>query len=241
MRSLSDIAERFFDNSLNHEDPLHKEYTHYIENSYPSNHTYKIAKKKLIPKRKLAARCKKIDGLFPKKITSLLDLGCSKGFFVFSAANDPHCTRSLGVDVSSHDINVCRWVKQQIDSKHTHFEKIRLHNLAERIQEFGGPFQTILIQNIYQYLYFGSDPFPESYLDHEIIFKNLREICAERIIFNNRITLKDCQNAERIELAGSSYSQNYTEEKIRTAASKYFTIIEHGTIGRYPLWTLEIK
>jgi hypothetical protein len=118
---------------------------------------------------------------------------------------------------------------------------MQLHELTSRIEEFGGPFQTLLILNTYQYLYFGSDRFPECYLDHDAIFSCLRKITSERIIFNNRIALEDCQNVKRIAEAPELARRNYSEEKALEAAARHFTVTRQGKIGKYPLLTLDIK
>lgn len=217
------------------------EYHRYIQLGYPSNHTYQIKNDKLIPSYKLASRYKKIKKLLPKNLTSLGEVGCSKGFFIFSATTHPHCTRGVGIDVNQYDIEICDWVKKTVGNTRTSFAKMQLHELTPRIDEFGGPLQTLLILNTYQYLYFGSDSFPECYLDHDAIFKNLRKICTQRIIFNNRIALEDCQNVKRISEASIESRANYSEEKALEAASRYFTVQKHGRIGKYPLITMDIK
>ena len=129
----------------------------YVSSSYPSNHTYHISNRQCIPKRKLAVRYQTIRKLFPVPLTSLADLGCSKGFFVFSSSAHPHCTRSLGIDVNDYDIEVCRSLAGYLENDRVRFEKYRLHELAQQIDAYGGPFQTVLIVNQYQYLLFGSD------------------------------------------------------------------------------------
>jgi hypothetical protein len=217
-----------------------KQYLSYLKASYPNNHNYKVKKNKLIPSRELNKRYKRVRELLPNPLTSLVDIGSSKGFFVFAASEDLHCSRCLGIDVYQHDIDVCHWLKDYLHNDKVRFEFMRLHELAERIDEFGGPFQTVIMLNMYQYLYFGSVRCPERYLDHDEIFKYLRKICSERIIFNNRINVADCQNVEQIDKA-SEHSQNYSEEKLIAAASKYFHVVPHGTIGHYPLWTMDVK
>lgn len=223
-----------------HLPPTVKEYLNYLKAAYPNNHNYKVKNNHLVPTRELAKRYNRVHALFPKPLTSFLDLGSSKGFFVFAASKEPQCTRSLGIDVYQYDIDVCRWLKDYLHNDKVQFEFMRLHELAERIDEFGGPFQTVLMLNMYQYLYFGSVRNPDSYLDHDEIFKHLRKICSERIIFNNRVNLADCQNVEQIKQA-SEHSLNYSEEKIIAAASKYFNVVPHGKIGQYPLWILDVK
>lgn len=220
--------------------PQEIEYLNYLSSSYPNNHNYKVKKNKLIPSRELAKRSQRIQALLPDPLTSLVDIGCSKGYFVFAGSEQPTCKRCLGVDVYQYDIDVCRWLKDYLHHDKVHFEKLALHELAERIDEFGGPFQTALVINQYQYLYFGSARCPDRYLDHEEIFKHLSKICNRRLIFNNRVNLADCQNIESISLA-SEKSQDYSEEKILAAASKYFNVIQQGSLGQYPLWILNAK
>lgn len=218
---------------------LAEEYIRYAQFSYPSNHTYKISKQKLIPQPKLRKRYKKICPFFPKPLTSLVDIGCSKGFFVFSASVQPLCSRSLGIDISDYDIQFCNQIKTYLNTERVRFELLKLDELAKRINEFGGPFQTVLLFNIYQYLFFGSDRFAGHYLDHTVIFKQLREICSQRIIFSNRVNLNDCQNDTWIKNAGIK-SQDYSVENIISAASKYFTVTPRTFLGRYPLWTMDV-
>lgn len=214
-------------------------YEKYIRYSYPSNHTYKIVKGDLIPTAKLASRYKKIAKLLPNPLTSLVEIGSSKGFFVLSAAKHPTCVRSLGIDVNQYDIDVCEWLTQKLNVQKAKFAKMQLHELAENIQHFGGPFQVVLVLNTYQYLYFGSDNFPTCYLNHDSIFKCLRQICSGRVIFNNRIDLADCQNVKPIAQAGDT-KRDYTYEHALQAASTYFTVSDVGKIGKYPLLTLDV-
>ena len=219
---------------------LSEEYEKYLCSGYPSNHTYKIRNGKLSPRYKLAKRYKKIRTLFPETLTSLVEIGCSKGFFVFEASHLHSCAKSLGIDVNGYDISVCRWVKEKLQNTRATFEKMQLHTLAEQIEAFGGPFQTVLILNTYQYLYFGSDTFFSCYLDNEKIFQYLRKICSGRIIFNNRMELHDCQNTKPISQSGKR-GKHYTEKNIVEAASRYFTVKNHGQIGKYPLLTMDVK
>jgi hypothetical protein len=215
-------------------------YIDYLEHGYPSNHTYRIKNNKLHPKYKLASRYKKIQKLLPANISSLAEIGCSKGFFIFEASSKPNFIRGLGIDIAPYNIEVCNWVKSLLGSNTTQFENVQLHEVAENIDAFHGPFQTVLILNTYQYLYFGSDPYPECYLDHDAIFRYLRKICSGRIIFNNRVDLADCQNVKCVEKSPLLSKANYSEKKALEAASKYFTIKRHGRIGKYPLFTFDV-
>lgn len=226
--------------NLTPEKNLPQEYLDYARTSYPSNHTYKIRNRELNPLRQLAKRQKAIKKLLPHPLNSLLDIGSSKGFFVFDAVLNPDCERALGIDVNPYDIDFTNIIREHIRAMQAQFKLMRLHELADQIDQFGGPFQTVLINNQYQYLYFGSDTFPASYLDHDFIFQNLRRVCSQRVIFNNRLSLHDIQNDQQVEKSGNK-KLAYSEQSIYTAASKYFDVTKHGSLGGYPLWTLDVK
>ena len=219
---------------------LSEEHQHYAENSYPSNHTYQIKKGVLVPKRELAKRYHKIQKLYPRTLTSLLDASSSKGFFVFDASRKPTCERALGIDIHDYDIDFCDRLKQHTNNEQAQFARLTLSELANRIDEFGGPFQTVLVINCYQYLYFGSDISPESHETHDEIFANLRRVCSERVIFNNRVNLEDCQNSTQVQ-ASPQKAEHYSKIEIFTAASNYFEVTQHGRIGKYPLCTMDVK
>lgn len=212
----------------------------YLASAYPSNHTYTLAGQVICPKKKLKKRYHPISAWFPDPLTSIVDVGCSKGFFIFDASRLPFCQRSLGIDVHLEDIKACLFVKEKIKNVQSQFKEMRLQQLADEIETFGGPFQTVLLINTYQYLYFGSDGHPEHYLDHDAIFKDLHTICSQRIIYNNRVEYADCQGQVKRKF-GFSDGQHYTREKIYRAASRYFSIQEVGTLGRYPLVIFEKK
>ncbi|MDX1902472.1 MAG: hypothetical protein SFW66_10830 [Gammaproteobacteria bacterium] len=211
----------------------------YAEDSYPGNHTFKITEDGLKPKCKLAVRYRKLRKYYPEAMQSFLDLSCSKGFFVFTASQTYHSKRSLGVDIFEYEIDFCHQLKAYYHDNTVNFRCLQLHELAEQIDQLGGPFETALLVNTYQYLYFGSDRSPACYRDHDKIFSYLRRVCSGRLIFNNRVEFETCQRY--VQASSPEEASNYTDEKIRAAASKYFTVKDMGTLGRYPLWVLEAK
>jgi hypothetical protein len=216
-------------------DPAVREY---IENSYPHNHNYRVRNGYLFPTRQLSKRSKRIEHFYPQTLTSLIDYSCCKGYFVFNASHKPTCKRSVGIDIYQPDLAVCNAVQTHLQSTNTHFERLLLHEVAEKIDALGGPFQTGLLINTYQYMYFGGSRTPDCYLSHDAIFRYLRETCHGQLIFNNRTELQYCQNQPEVAKAGSA-AQNYTTDAIFKAASRYFKVISKGNFGRYPLWLLE--
>src|SRR6185295_13980298 len=179
---------------------------------------------------------KKIIRFYPNPLTSLLDIGCAKGFFVF-AASMMSSERNVGIDVHTDDIAVCQWVKTQLNHSAV-FEKIHLQQFANTIQHYGGSFQTVLVLNTYQYLYFGSRDYPTHYPDHDFIFQQLQKICHGKIIFNNRLNYAECQSQIKSMNHAPSVCESYSEEVIKAVAKKYFVVREQGELGGYPLWIL---
>ncbi len=211
-----------------------------IELEYPSNLGFTVRQRQLYPSSSLADRYKKIHRLYPQPLNSLLDLSCSKGYFVFAAAAEKTCERALGIDVYQPDLQVCQILKQYINSHNTQFENLRLMELSNNISNWGSAFQTVLLINSYQYLFFGSDRESEGYLDHDKIFAAIHKICSKRFIFSNRVEVNDCQNQDAVKKAGL-IAKNYNREAILDALSRYFTLISETQLGKYPLWKLEAK
>lgn len=221
--------------------PLAAPVARYLVSSHPSNHNYRVLNDRLWPTRKLAARYRKQVGYYPSPVTSLVDLSCSKGFYVLSASQQPRCERALGIDICDEELAACRAVCDYLGQPCARFENLRLHQLAERIDEFGGPFQTALLFNSYQYLLFGSQRCADGYGSHDEIFRMLRQVCSGRVIFNNRTDLKDCQRSTQQSAVHSQCAADYTAESLLAAAGKHFQVTRHGNVGGYPLWTLDAK
>jgi hypothetical protein len=174
-------------------------------------------------------------------LTSLADLSCCKGYFVVTAAQEPQCQRALGIDIHPPDLDACRAVQAHLGLDRAEFVQARLHELAENIEQFGGAFQTVLLINTYQYLYFGSPRSADCYLSHDEIFSRLRRICAGRLIFNNRTEFDRVQSYCRQVGREHGLEREYRTERILQAASKYFRVTQHGRVGRYPLWALDVR
>lgn len=213
----------------------------YLADSYPSNHNYEIVNGKPVASKKLAKRYETMKKLFPRPLTSLLDVGCSKGFFVINAAQQSSCERALGIDIQAEDLEACNAVKDHLNVFRSRFEFLRLHELADRIDEFGGPFQTVLLINTYQYLYFGGPRSLHCYSDHRSIFQMIRRVCSGRLIFNNRTEFVECQSAVQDLGREAGRGELYSSPLILEAAATYFDVKPQGEFGRYPLWTMDAR
>jgi len=212
----------------------------FVNDSYPRNHTYRAVNGRLIPNRKLAIRVAGLGRYYPRPLTSLLDLSCSKGFFVFHAAAQAGCERAVGVDLSDECLEVCRQLAARSTRKaHVQFARLTLPELAERIDEFGGPFQTVLLLNTYQYLFFGSTVAPAVGQRHQEIFALLRKVCAGRLVFHNRVALADLQSDPQGRALRSGAAERYNSRAIREAAEEFFRVTAlRRWLGR-PVWLLD--
>ena len=212
----------------------------YLVDSYPQNHNYIVRQGRLVPRHKLKVRFEQLADAYPDPLESLLDLSCSKGFFVLDAASRECCGRTLGVDIDQRELEVCRSVSGFLGCRESRFENLQLHELADSIDDFGGPFQTVLLVNSYQYLYFGSSRSPDCYRDHETIFGLIRRVCSGRVLFSNRTELGQLQRNCQAEAMKIGHQGDYTEAKSLDAAAQHFRVIPHGRIGKWPFWMLDV-
>ena len=214
----------------------------YLADSYPHNHNVEVVGDTLVAKRKLAKRYKRITRLYPEPVSSLLDVSCSKGFFVAGAAVRPSCERALGIDIDDNDLRACEAIKAFLSADRARFIKLQLHELAERIGEFGGPFQTSLVINSYQYFYFGSSRSSDCYLDHREIFRMLRQVCDGRVVFSNRMELSHVQRyCKEVAQRHGHDERRYSMETAMTAAAEFFEVSRRGKLGNLPIWTLDAR
>lgn len=239
---LAKLKNRIFGGTEPIEDNLpDKTILEYLETSYPSNHNYVLNQGKLIPLRQLARRYRAISAQYPENMDSLLDTSCSKGYFNFDAVHSYGCSRSMGIDVVVEELQASAEVQKYLGDNVVVLERIRLHELAERIDEFGGPFDVVLVVNCYQYLYFGSTRYKGAYMSHDKIFANLRKVCKNRVIFSNRLDVDRLQQYPARMAASKEMIEAYDEPSAIEAASRYFIVNQAGKLGRYPLWTLDVK
>jgi SAM-dependent methyltransferase len=214
----------------------------FLADSYPHNHDYEVERGRrrgeLRPRRKLRRRFAKLARLYPEPLASLLDVGCAKGFFVLEAAARESCTRALGIDVHAPFVEASRAAALHLGRERARFEALRLHELAETLDARGGPFQTVLVVNVYHYLFFGSALDERGYADHEALFDHLHGVTAGCLLFSNRVSLAACPRNVQARARELGLDGAYTEDAIRAAAEARFTLEERGKLGRIPLWCL---
>jgi hypothetical protein len=218
--------------------PLTPEARQYLRKEYPHNHTYAVRFGRLWPSPSLARRARRIEALYPASVESLVDLSVCKGYFALRAGRSAAQPRVLGIDVNPVAVDLTRALSTHLHLPNVRAEAMRLHELAERIDEFGGPFQTALVINMYQYLFFGGITEPAYYGSHDEIFGMLRQVCSGTLVFSNCVAFERLSGWVGRLAQAQGRAESYTEETIRRAAERHFSIQEHGMLGSRPLWKL---
>lgn len=213
----------------------------YLADSYPRNHNYRLCFSRLVPSWRLYRRYRKIRALYPAPLESLGDLSCNKGYFALHAAERLACPRVLGIDVSERDVEASRAARAALDQEHVRFEVATPSELAARLDEFGGPFQTTLLINVYHYLYLGSRSDPRHLDSHAAIFEVLRALTSDTLVFSNCTELEQLPRHLREMAREQGRAEDYTEAAIRAAAEPFFEIEPRGTLGKRPLWRLRAR
>lgn len=208
---------------------------------YPSNHSYRIYRDRLIPCFELYERLRNIIDIYPEKLESFLDIGCCKGFYVLEAAKRPGCLAAIGIDVYKPFIDTAEKVREYLDIGNARFYLATLSDVAEKPEKYGGPFQIILILGTYHYLFWGSKLCEKAYYNHKEILCMLHKICSDKVILSARLEISDLPRdiGERALLDGRR--NIYNKKEFVKAAELYFNIKIKGTLGKYPLFIMSKK
>lgn len=210
----------------------------HLASAYPRNQNYRVLAGRLVPSWRLWRRYRRIRALYPRPLGSLLDLSSSKGWFVLHAAAALGARRALGIDVHPPDLAAAEAARAHLGLEGARFERLRLHELAARADTFGGPFDVVLVVNLYHYLYFGSARASERYGSHEEIFAHLRALAAGTVVFSGCVELDELPRHVRAMAEAQGRARGYGAAAIRAAAEQGFAVEEHGRLGKRPLWKL---
>jgi len=212
----------------------------YVESAYPKNADYRVGERELRPRLRLRSRWRRIRSVWPRPLASFLDVGCSTGFFVLEAAARPDCERALGIDVHEPDLAAAEAVRAHLGRGRARFLRLTLSELAARVTELGGPFETTQLVNVYPYLVYGSNRSESCYGDHATVAALLARVTAGRLVFSNRLELADLPRHVRARVAAlGAGAAPYGERVIRAALEEHFVIESHGRLGRRPLWVAQ--
>lgn len=207
----------------------------------PKDHHYRVRAGELVPRFHLFGRARVLSALCPRPVTSLLDIGCCRGYYVLQAARDPACLRAVGIDVYEPSIAAARAAAAHLGIARAAFHVARLDEAAADPAAYGGPFQTILLVGAYHYLYWGSLVSPACYLDHDAILSGLQRLCAGRILLSARLEAGQLPRYLQAKASSSPAAGAYTTDGFLSAARRRFEVRWAGALGKYPIFVLTKK
>lgn len=206
---------------------------------YPRNHTYRVSGERLVPGVRLYRRWRQIERLFPHRVTSLLDVAGCKGFFVLATALRQECRRAVGIDCVGSFVEMAEGARQRIGRDNARFEVATLAHVADRIEEYGGTFDVVLLLNAYHYFYWGSGLDPACCRCHDTILSRLAKVCGQRVLFTAPLDVDDCPgDCRRFAAACHADAAAYTKAHFLAAASKFFDVSEVGRWGKRPVLSM---
>jgi len=205
---------------------------------YPSNHRYRIHGQRLVPGYQLYRRANVVESLYPQALTSLLDIGCCRGYYVFQGGLRPECRAAVGIDVFEPFIRTARRVQDYLGIRNVQFHLAGLDQVAQNPAAYGGPFQTIVLIGAYHYLYWGSVRCGQAFLSHREILSRLAGLCTDRVIFSARLRIADLPEGLRRQALGSSAGEDFNAEAFLRTAEDFFQVRQAGYLGNYPAYVL---
>lgn len=206
-----------------------------------TRHTYKVAEADALTTFQMDQRWKIVSKLYPEKLTSLLDIGCCRGWFVIQAALRPECEKALGIDVVQGFIDAANKAKDLLNLK----DKVQFHyafldDLAGDLAKYRTPYQTIVLLNTYHYMYWGSGYSDKHWADHDYLLRTLSNICTDRIIFMSPLEINDCpSDIARRAREHPEWAPKFTTNCFLEAAEKYFDVSHQTYLGLRPLYLMK--
>jgi hypothetical protein len=205
-----------------------------------TRHVYKIVDGKALTTFQMDQRWKIVAGLYPEKLTSLLDIGCCRGWFVIQAAMRPECEKALGIDVVQGFIDAANDAKKLLKLENAMFDYAFLDDVAGNPQKYKTPYQTIVLLNTYHYMYWGSGYSDKHWADHDYLLGTLASICTERIIFMSPLEIHDCpSDIARRAKEHPEWAPAFTTKNFLDTANKYFEVSHQTYLGLRPLYLLK--
>ncbi len=208
-----------------------------------TRHTYRVAADEALTTFQMDQRWKIVSRLYPEKLTSLLDIGCCRGWFVIQAAKQPECERALGIDVVQGFIDAANEAKNLLNlGDKAQFHYAFLDDVAGDPQKYRTPYQTIVLLNTYHYMYWGSGYSDKHWPDHDYLLRTLSEICTDRIIFMSPLEILDCPSdiAKRAR-EHPDWAPNFTTKAFLETAERYFDVSHQSYLGLRPLYLMKKK
>jgi len=208
---------------------------------YPGNHNYRLCGRRMRPSFDLYERVRTFDPLYPRPLTSFLDIGCCRGYYVLRASRESTCKSATGIDVHKPFIDAANAVRQHLGVENAGFRLATLNDAAAAPAAYGGPFQTVLLVGTYHYLFWGSSLSPEAFFSHREILARLAKVCTHRLIFSGRLEICDLPRYLREKAKTSPRRAEYTTEGFLAVASELFTVRPAGWAGKFRVYVMDRK
>jgi hypothetical protein len=180
---------------------------------------------------------------YPERITSLLDIGCCRGWFVIQAALRPECERALGIDVVQGFIDAANDASRllKLEGK-VQFDYAFLDDLVNDPQKYRTPYQTIVLLNTYHYMYWGSAYSGKHWPDHDYLLRTLASICTDRMLFMSPLEVSECpSDIARRAQDHPEWAPEFTTDRFLAVAARYFDVTPEGQLGLRPLYVMRKK
>src|SRR2546428_6408535 len=182
-------------------------------------------------------RWKIVTALYPETLTSLLDIGCCRGWFVVQAAMRPECDKAVGIDVVQGFIDAANEAKRLLKLDNALFDYAFLDDVAGRPEKYHTPFQTIVLLNTYHYMYWGSGYSGKHWADHDYILGTLASICTDRVIFMSPLEVGECpSDIGRRAKEHPNWAKAFTTERFLEVAGRYFNVSHESHLCILPLY-----
>lgn len=205
-----------------------------------TRHVYDVADGRAFTTSQMDQRWRLVARHYPEKVTSLLDIGCCRGWFVIQAALRPECERAVGIDVVQGFIDAANEAKRllKLEDK-AQFDYAFLDEIVNEPQRFRPPYQTIVLLNTYHYMYWGSGYSDKHWADHDFLLRTLAQICTDRIIFMSPLEVVECPSdiVRRAE-EHPDWAREFTEARFLEVAKRYFDVRSEGYVGLRPLYLM---
>lgn len=205
-----------------------------------TRHVFRIAGDNVLSTGQMELRWEVVTSLYPEKLTSLLDIGCCRGWFIVKAAMLPECEAALGVDVVPEFIDAAKEAKRLLKLDKAQFEYAFLEDLERNREKYRLPYQTLLLINTYHYLYWGSTYSRTHWPDHDYLLRTLASFCTDRMLLMSPLEVKDCPSDIQAE-RHPDWAEQYTTANFLGVANRYFGVSLECHLGTRPLYLMKKK
>jgi hypothetical protein len=182
-----------------------------------------------------------VAALYPKPLKSFIDIGCYRGIYDLDAASRPGCDISIGIDVYEPFIHTSNIVRAYLGLKNSSFYMASIDMVSTHPEDYGGPFQTVLLIGLYHYLFWGSKLCSDAYGSHHEIFQRLSRICTDRLIISGRLEIDHLPRTEKEKAKASRKFAQYNTDYFLRVAREFFEVHQVGSLSKFPLFIMEKK